>query len=175
MLPGPKVGPAPVAAPEEASDDPPTRHRRVKGRHPRPGDHHAPVEIGGGHGPPQVITRQALENPPAEQTTNLQRGQAFAHDGVWAGFAVFPGGASTGWHHHGDYATYGYITSGAMTVEFGPGGRELVEIGEGDFIYIPGHLVHRESVAPDGGAGVAVRVGGAGATVFNVEGPDPAT
>jgi mannose-6-phosphate isomerase-like protein (cupin superfamily) len=73
---------------------------------------------------PQVITRQALENPPAEQTTNLQRGQAFAHDGVWAGFAVFPGGASTGWHHHGDYATYGYITSGAMTVEFGPGGRD---------------------------------------------------
>jgi uncharacterized RmlC-like cupin family protein len=124
---------------------------------------------------PQVITRQALENPPAEQTTNLRRGQAFAHDGVWAGFANFPGGASTGWHHHGDYATYGYITSGAMTVEFGPGGRELVEIGEGDFIYIPGHLVHRESVAPDGGAGVAVRVGGVGATVFNVEGPDPAT
>ena len=124
---------------------------------------------------PQVITKQQLQNPPAEQTTNLQRGQAFAHDGVWAGFANFPGGASTGWHHHGDYATYGYITSGAMTVEFGPGGRELVEIGEGDFIYIPGHLVHRESVAPDGGAGVAVRVGGVGATVFNVEGPDPAT
>jgi uncharacterized RmlC-like cupin family protein len=125
---------------------------------------------------PQVVTKQQLQNPPAEQTTNLQRGQAFAHDGgVWAGFAVFPGGASTGWHHHGDYATYGYITSGGITVEFGPGGRELVEIGEGDFIYIPGHLVHRESVAPAGGAGVAVRVGGVGATVFNVEGPDPAT
>jgi uncharacterized RmlC-like cupin family protein len=87
---------------------------------------------------PQVITKQALANPLAEQTTNIQRGQAFAHDGVWAGFVDFPGGASTGWHHHGDYATYGYVTSGAMTVEFGPGGRELVEIGEGDFIYIPG-------------------------------------
>ena len=124
---------------------------------------------------PQVITRQTLENPPAEQTTNIQRGQAFAHDGVWAGFVVFPGGASTGWHHHGDYATYGYVTSGGMTVEFGPGGSELVEIGEGDFIYIPGHLVHRESVAPDGGAGALVRVGGVGTTVFNVEGPDPAT
>jgi len=110
---------------------------------------------------PQVITRQTLENPPAEQTTNIQRGQAFAHDGVWAGFVVFPGGASTGWHHHGGYATYGYVTSGGMMVEFGPGGSELVEIGEGDFIYIPGHLVHRESVAPDGGAGVIVRVGGA--------------
>jgi len=124
---------------------------------------------------PQVITRQTLENPPAEQTTNIQRGQAFAHDGVWAGFVVFPGGASTGWHHHGDYATYGYVTSGGMMVEFGPGGSELAEIGEGDFIYIPAHLIHRESVAPDGGAGVIVRVGGAGATVFNVEGPDPAT
>ena len=114
---------------------------------------------------PKVITRRTLENPPAEQTTNIQRGQAFAHDGVWAGFVDFPGGASTGWHHHGDYATYGYVT----------GGSELVEIGEGDFIYSPGRLVHRESVAPDGGAGVIVRVGGAGATVFNVEGPDPAT
>jgi hypothetical protein len=108
----------------------------------------ASVETGGDHGsPPQVITRHTLENPPAEQTTNIQRGQAFAHDGVWAGFVVFPGGASTGWPHHGDYATYGYVTSGGMIVEF----------------------------APDGGADVIVRVGGAGATVFNVEGPDPAT
>jgi uncharacterized RmlC-like cupin family protein len=61
-----------------------------------------------------------------------------------------------------------------MTVEFGPGGSELVEIGEGDFIYIPAHLIHRESVAPEGGEGVIMRVG-VGATVFNVEGPDPAT
>jgi uncharacterized RmlC-like cupin family protein len=113
--------------------------------------------------------------PTAEQTTNIERGQAFAHDGLWAGFVVFPAGASTGWHHHGDYATYGYVTSGAMTVEFGPVGSELVEIGEGDFICIPAHLIHRESVAPDGGAGVIVRVGGVGATVFNIEGPDPAT
>ena len=54
---------------------------------------------------PQVITKQQLQNPPAEQTSNIQRGQAFAHDRVWAGFVDFPGGTSTGWHHHGDYAT----------------------------------------------------------------------
>jgi hypothetical protein len=58
-------------------------------------------------------------------------------------------------------------------VEFGPGGSERVEVGEGDFICSPAHLIHRESVAPDGG--VIVRVGGVGATVINVEGPDPAT
>ena len=124
---------------------------------------------------PEVITKQELQNPPAEQSTSMQRGRAFAHDGIWAGFAVFHGGASTGWHHHGDYATYAYITSGAMTVEFGPGGTELVKVGEGDFIHLPAHLVHRESVAADGGEGVIVRVGAVATTVFNVEGSDPAT
>ena len=54
----------------------------------------------------------------------MQRGQAFAHDGAWCGYAVFPGGASTGWHHHGDYATYAHITDGEMTIAFGPGGAE---------------------------------------------------
>jgi hypothetical protein len=54
-------------------------------------------------------------------------------------------------------------------------GTELVEVGEADFIYIPAHLIHRESVAAEGGEGVVVRVGGVGATVFNIEGPDPAT
>jgi uncharacterized RmlC-like cupin family protein len=123
---------------------------------------------------PEVITKQQLQNPPAEQSGGMQRGQAFARDGVWAGFAVFPGGASTGWHHHGDYAT-AYITGGRLRVEFGPGGSELAEVGEGDFIYIPARLIHRESVGAEGGAGAVVRVGGVGPTVFNVEGPDPAT
>jgi uncharacterized RmlC-like cupin family protein len=54
----------------------------------------------------------------------MQRGEAFAHDGVWAGFSAFSGGATTGWHHHGDYATYGYITQGKMTVEYGPNGTD---------------------------------------------------
>jgi hypothetical protein len=52
---------------------------------------------------------------------------------------------------------------------------EQDEAGEGDFIYIPEHLIHREVVAAEGGEGVVVRVGGVGASVFNVEGPDPAT
>jgi mannose-6-phosphate isomerase-like protein (cupin superfamily) len=87
--------------------------------------------------------------------------------------------ASTGWSHHGDYPTHAFITRGGMTVEFRPGGTEQDEVGEGDFIYIPiyipEHLIHREAVAARGGERVVVRVGGVGASVFNVEGPDPAT
>lgn len=121
---------------------------------------------------PEVVSKQQLENPPAEQSSGMQRGEAFAHDGVWAGFSAFPGGATTGWHHHGDYATYAYITEGAMTVEFGKGGAEVVQLNAGDFVHIPAHMVHRESVPDQGGAGVVVRVGGEGQTVYNVEGPD---
>jgi uncharacterized RmlC-like cupin family protein len=122
---------------------------------------------------PEVVTGAALEDPPMEQSSNMLRGQAFAHEGVWAGFATFPGGASTGWHHHGGYATYAYITAGTLTVEFGPGGADTVEVHAGDFVHIPAHLVHRESVPVAGGAGVVVRVGGDGPTVHNVEGPSP--
>lgn len=122
---------------------------------------------------PKIVTKVELENPSAEQTSGLQRGQAFAHDGVWAGFSAFPGGATTGWHHHGDYATYGYITDGSMTVEYGPDGADVVHVAAGDFVYIPAHFVHRESVPDEGGSGVVVRVGGVGPTVFNVDSPDP--
>ena len=120
----------------------------------------------------EVRTKQELDQPPTEQSAGMQRGEAFAHDGVWAGVADFPAGASTGWHHHGDYATYGYITTGSMTVEFGPGGKEAAAVQAGDFVHIPPHLVHRETVGSDGGQGVVIRVGGHGAAVYNVDGPD---
>ena len=121
---------------------------------------------------PEIVTKEQLSAPPTEQSGGMQRGQAFAHDGVWCGYADFPGHATTGWHHHGDYATYGYITEGEMTVEFGPGGGGSVVARAGDSVYIPGHLVHRETVAPQGGAGFVVRTGGEGPTVHNVDGPE---
>ncbi|GAA4769535.1 hypothetical protein [Actinomycetospora chibensis] len=39
--------------------------------------------------------------------------------------------------------------------------------------FAAGHLVHRETVSASGGAGLLVRTGGTGATVHNVDGPDP--
>jgi uncharacterized RmlC-like cupin family protein len=123
---------------------------------------------------PEVVRRQELESPPLEQSSGMQRGQAFAHEGVWAGFAAFPGGATTGWHHHGDYATYAYITEGRMTVEYGPRGSEATEVYAGDFVFVPAGLVHRESVPEEGCAGVIVRLGGRGPTVINLDGPETA-
>jgi hypothetical protein len=61
-----------------------------------------------------------------------------------------------------------------MTVEFGLGASTWSRSASA-FLYIPAHLTHRESVAAQGGAGVVDPVGGVGGTVFNVEGPEPAT
>jgi uncharacterized RmlC-like cupin family protein len=124
---------------------------------------------------PEIVTRDQLVGTAAEQSPGMQRGQAFAHEGVWCGYSVFPGGATTGWHHHGDYATYAHISEGEMLIEFGPDGADKVVARAGDAVYIPGHLVHRETVADTGGAGFVVRTGGEGTTVHNVDGPDPAT
>jgi uncharacterized RmlC-like cupin family protein len=121
---------------------------------------------------PIVVSGDALAAPPSEQSAGMQRGEAFAHDGVWAGFSHFPGGACTGWHHHGDYATYAYITEGGMDVEYGPGGDNSITVHEGDFVYIPARFVHRETVSAEGGAGVVVRVGGSGQTTYNIDSPD---
>jgi len=121
---------------------------------------------------PEIVTKEQLSAPPTEQSGGMQRGQAFAHESVWCGYADFPGHATSGWHHHGDYATYAYITEGEMTIEFGPGGGEQLVARAGDSVYIPGNLVHRETVAPQGGAGFVVRTGGEGPTVHNVDGPE---
>ena len=94
----------------------------------------------------------------------MKRGQAFAHDGVWCGYAEFPGGANTGWHHHGDYATYAHITDGEMLIEFGPGGGESVVAGRATPSTSRGTSC-TETVAPQGSAGFVVRTGGEGATV----------
>jgi quercetin dioxygenase-like cupin family protein len=126
---------------------------------------------GAGMDKPAIVTKAELAHPGSEQTRGMGRGQAFAHEGVWAGYSVFPGGATTGWHHHGDYATYGYITEGTLIVEYAD---ETLEVHAGDFVYIPAHLVHRESVPAEGGEGAVLRVGGEGPTVYNVEGPDGA-
>ena len=57
---------------------------------------------------PEIVTKDQLTAPATEQSGGMQRGQAFAHEGVWCGYADFPGHTNTGWHHHGDYATYAY-------------------------------------------------------------------
>lgn len=110
----------------------------------------------------------------AQGTPGLTRRVAFEADGHWFGHVEAAPEKMSGWHHHGDNVTLGYVLEGKVTIEFGPGGREHVEVNEGEYFEVPKHLVHREgNMSTDTGEVVLARVG-EGPVVFPVDGPDPA-
>lgn len=111
---------------------------------------------------------------PGDPTPGMAREQAVATGKMWAGTVTTDAGMVSGWHHHGDHETTIYVLSGLMRMEFGPGGAESLEAGPGDFLYVPPHVIHRES-NPSGEPGTAVVVrAGTGEVVTNVDGPSPA-
>lgn len=80
----------------------------------------------------------------AEGTPGLTRRVAFEADGHWFGRVEASPETMSGWHHHGDNVTLGYVLKGTLTFEFGPGGRHHVEVDEGEYFEVPRYLVHRE-------------------------------
>lgn len=110
--------------------------------------------------------------PEASPTPGMVREQAFADEGTWVGLARTGRGQVSGWHHHGEYETFFYCIAGRVRVEHGPGGRQVADVGVGDFAKIPRGIVHRESNPADGESLVVVFRMGSGVTVVNVEGPD---
>jgi uncharacterized RmlC-like cupin family protein len=107
----------------------------------------------------------------SDPTPGMTRRLASHTDGMWSGTVDTAPGAVSGWHHHGDFETTLYIVSGRMRMESGPGGRDVVEAGPGDFLRVPAGAVHRESNPSDEpGRAVIVRCG-TGEPTINVEGP----
>jgi hypothetical protein len=68
-------------------------------------------------------------------TPGMVREQAFTSDDRWVGVVRTEPGVRSGWHHHGDTETYFYVLSGAMELEFGPGGRERLGVVAGDYAH----------------------------------------
>ena len=106
-------------------------------------------------------------------TTGMTRSQAVQTEGMWVGLATTEPGMVSGWHHHGDHESAIYVVSGALRMEFGPGGEEAFDAGPGDFVYVAREAVHREGNPSDEPADIVVIRAGTGESVFNVDGPDP--
>jgi uncharacterized RmlC-like cupin family protein len=106
-------------------------------------------------------------------TPGMDRRQAFATDDLWAGLATTGAGMVSGWHHHGGYESVIYVVSGALRMEFGPGGAQSLDAGPGDFLLVPKGLVHREGNPSEVPAGIVVVRAGRGESTINVPGPDP--
>ena len=116
-----------------------------------------------------VTPRDRKAGPP---TAGMERQQAFATDGVWAGLVRTAPGMVSGWHHHGEYETVIYVLTGLLKMEFGPGGSTVVEAGPGDFVYVPKGVVHRESNPSAEPADLIGTRAGRGESIFNVDGPE---
>jgi len=110
----------------------------------------------------------------AASTPGLTRRVAAEADDFWFGHVTTEPHTESGWHHHGDTTTIGYVIEGSVVFEFGSDGSRRVEAGPGEFFVVPPGVVHREGNPTDQpGAIVLTRVG-EGPPVFNVDGPDPA-
>jgi uncharacterized RmlC-like cupin family protein len=101
----------------------------------------------------------------------VAREEAVATDGLWAGYVTTEAGMDSGWHHHGDYESTVYVLSGALRMEFGPGGGEVIDAEPGDFLYVAPHAIHREGNPTDAAATLVVVRAGSGDPVTNVDGP----
>jgi uncharacterized RmlC-like cupin family protein len=110
---------------------------------------------------------------PGAPTPGMTREQAVAKEGLWAGVATTEPGMASAWHHHGGHDSVIYVLTGALTMESGPGGSEVVEAGPGDFIHVPPQAVHRESNPSDEPARIVVVRSGSGPVVVNLDGPEP--
>ena len=110
----------------------------------------------------------------ADPTPGMVREQAIAVEGLWAGVARTEGGMTSAWHHHGDYETSIYILSGALRMESGAGGAEVIDAAPGDFLYVPKGAIHREGNPTDAESQIVVVRAGHGPPTVNVDGPAPA-
>jgi uncharacterized RmlC-like cupin family protein len=104
-------------------------------------------------------------------TPGMVREQAVATDRMWGGLVRTHAGMVSGWHHHGDHETTIYVLTGALRMEFGAHGREVVDASPGDFLFVARGAIHRESNPSSEPSEVVVVRSGSGEPVVNVEGP----
>ena len=98
--------------------------------------------------------------------------QAFKHDRGWVGFLRLEPGASSPWHHHGEWDSYAHVLAGVLRWEHGPGGRDATEIGPGDVGHMPAWMVHRDVSAGVEDLEMILFRAGEGELTVDVDGPD---
>ena len=101
--------------------------------------------------------------------------QAFHHDQGWVGFLRLQPGASSPWHHHGEWDSYAYVIAGVLRWEHGLDGRDATEIAAGDVGHMPPWLIHRDVSAGDEDLEMVLFRAGEGELTIDVDGPDALT
>ena len=101
--------------------------------------------------------------------------QAFHHEHGWVGFLRLEPGASSPWHHHGEWDSYAYVTHGVLRWEFGDDGGDSIEVGAGDVGHMPPWIVHRDVSAGGEDLVMILFRAGEGPLTIDVNRPSAAT
>lgn len=117
------------------------------------------------------LVRASERRRETAQTPGMEREEAVRTDRLWAGVAKTAGRTFSGWHHHGAYESVIYVMRGRLRLEFGSGGRDVLDAGAGDTLYVAPGEVHREGNPGDETSEILVVRAGEGEIVSNVPGP----
>jgi quercetin dioxygenase-like cupin family protein len=118
----------------------------------------------------EALRKDELSEAPA--TPGISRYLAFEGDDCLIIRSRSEPGTVSAWHHHGDYEVYGYIISGFERFDFGPGEKDSVLVGPGDFFHIQPNTIHRDvNPSHDERQEVVLFFRGTGPVVVNVDHP----
>lgn len=117
------------------------------------------------------LVRASERRRETAQTPGMEREEAVRSDRLWAGVAKTAGRTFSGWHHHGAYESVIYVMRGRLRLEFGSGGRDVLDAGAGDTLYVAPGEVHREGNPGDETSEILVVRAGEGEIVSNLPGP----
>lgn len=119
----------------------------------------------------EVVRKTGLAE--GRSSPGIFREKAFEGDGILVSRSTVGGGVVSAWHHHGERHLYGFIISGNMRLEFGPRGREAVELSPGDYFSIPAGLIHRDvNLSKERKVLITNILVGGGPVVVDVKGPE---
>ena len=99
------------------------------------------------------VAKEALSGNPG-QNADMERVIAVSRDtvgsdGLYSSIVTTAPLGRTEIHHHGECETSIYILSGRARFYSGEELRDIVEAGQGDFVYVPAYEVHVEENASD--------------------------
>ena len=117
-----------------------------------------------------VVSRTEVGGP--DGTDDVSRQLVFETEDTLVIRSRVAGGVTTGWHHNGDRRVYGYVVRGHAILEYGPGGRESVALGAGDFLYVPPRTARRVVNSSHEEWEVVISFVGSGPPAVDVDGPE---
>jgi uncharacterized RmlC-like cupin family protein len=119
---------------------------------------------------PQVV-RRSDRRPATGLPIGSAGEEAFADATGWVGFLTLPPGATSQWHHHGEWTSYAVVQRGVLRWEFGTDGGDAIEVGPGDTGYMPAWRVHRDVSAGTEPLEMILFRAGSGPLTINVDEP----